>query len=334
MNIYNTNTNSNNNLNNYNRTRKRGRKIITRKTRSLSPKKFKSRRNIRSQEPRINYERLGKGEFGEIHRPPYPCADNKELYFKKYASHNYVSKFMDENAARTELSMAYVIKDLIPDYSDYYCLPEFQCKAAITNVNRKAVLKDTLLIIPYCGISLIDIVENKSPVDFTYDLMLHILKEIHFVINGIQLLHNNKIIHNDLHLGNLMLLTPTFNKNYTNPKLYQILISDFGLTEYLGKYNMDSIFVKRGIREDLNTFVELSLIPLLSTIYNTNVLKMSSNKYLLNLNSMIFRLSTKASRLITSIKNSNNRDTDIEKLNSIIDEYENIYEYIEKNNLV
>ncbi len=307
---------------NYNKTRRRAR--------SLNRKGFKSRKNIRSEEPRRNYTRLGKGAFGQIHRPPYPCADNKELYFEKYASHNYVSKFMEEYDAQKELHISNIIKELITDYNDYYCLPEMKCMAAVTNTNRTSVdLKDTLLILPYCGISLEDIVEGKSSVDFTDDLMLYILKEIRFVITGINMLHHNKIIHNDLHYGNLMLFTPTFNKNYNNPRLYQILIGDFGMAEYLG---IDSpIKIQKGIREDLYGFINTSLIPLLISIYNSKVLYISSNKHYLNINSKIFDILTRSKRLLASInssKNSRNIQGDITRLNDILDRYISMAEYI------
>lgn len=304
-----------------------------RRGRSLNRKVHKTRRNIRSEGPRLNYKKLGEGAYGIVHRPPYPCATNKNTYFKKYASDKYVSKFTDYIDATKEMEMANIIRELIPDHSEYYCLPEFMCDSAVTNVNRQnASLKESLVISPYCGVSLLDLIDSKTTIEFDDEYILYIIKQLQFVIEGVNKLHDNKITHNDLHMGNIMMGLPTKNSNYnTNP--YNLLIADFGLAQHFNIYNSSSAAFLHAIRFDLHMLITEVLIPLSKYIVDIGVLYASPDKKIKRIDSMLIEFIKEAeSKAYIGNRNSiNSKNKDIVKLMYLLNDFKNIGVYIENN---
>jgi len=121
-------------------TRRRSRSL-NRGKRGRTYRKISNRRT-RSLEPYINNsEEIGSGGSGIVSRPPAKCDSllnkkNKKKKFNQndlgaayYGNPNYISKLTEYYSAERELEIGIAIKDVIPNYEDYFCLVEFICNA-------------------------------------------------------------------------------------------------------------------------------------------------------------------------------------------------------------
>jgi serine/threonine protein kinase len=175
---------------------------------------------------------LASGVYGCVFNPAYHC--NGKITHKK----RLVSKLTkDDFTSRTEIDIGNRVKN-IPNYKNYFIVIESSCPIAKKNMKKSAMTssceltkKNTelkhnyvLLYANYVSsIELADYLEKKQYIS-VYELM-RIFIEIR---ERIDMLSKYKIVHNDLHFGNIL-------KSKERGNLY---IIDFGLsicTEYYYK---------------------------------------------------------------------------------------------------
>jgi hypothetical protein len=209
-------------LNRNNRFRRTNRRNNGR-ARSLPPQQ-----NVKSRE-------IDFGGFGVVSRPPARCGSfitrnfNENAFREVYAGdNNYISKLTEFYSASKELNIGIAIKERIPEYYYYYCLVEFICNAPEKkSIERNGDYYGTYAISPYCGITLANYFNAVEVAPFSKFELYHSLPMFQNLVYGLLLLHDNNIVHQDIH-----------DKNILYEKEYGILrLIDFGLAVDFNKNN-------------------------------------------------------------------------------------------------
>ena len=171
---------------------------------------------------------IASGSYGCIYHPSYDCKGNTlndEVYVAKLVKNDYTSK--------TEFDVSNLLKN-----KDGFLLIKKKCSITSTNI-KKEMAKDCELI------------EKKDPkIENKYlllyskfikgkELVKHmkddfsvnkLMKAFCFLCKQIEILIDCKLIHHDLHFGNIM---------YDNEKM-QLIVIDFGLSIIAGKFYENS----------------------------------------------------------------------------------------------
>jgi len=172
-----------------------------------------SNRRARSLEPYINNsEEIGSGGFGIVSRPPAKCDSFLNKNFNQnawraayYGNPNYISKLTEYSSAQRELDTALAIKDVIPNYEDYFCLVEFICNAPVSkSIKRGGDDYNTYAISPYCGITLEDYIRSDITAPINIFELCYLVPSLQYMIRGLQIMHIHHIYHKDIHEGNIL----------------------------------------------------------------------------------------------------------------------------------
>lgn len=194
------------------KTRRRHSRSLNRGKRGRTYRKNSSRR-ARSLEPYINNsEEIGSGGFGIASRPPAKCDSFLNKNFNQnawraayYGNPNYISKLTEYSSAQRELDTALAIKDVIPNYEDYFCLVEFICNAPVSkSIKRGGDDYNTYAISPYCGITLEDYMRSDIIAPITVFELCYLVTSLQYMIIGLQKMHIHHIYHKDIHEGNIL----------------------------------------------------------------------------------------------------------------------------------
>ena len=160
---------------------------------------------------------IGKGEFGEVF-----------LTSKKGT---------DQMFAVKKVSKSLVLQDKVKKYfnNEIYILKQVNHPNIIKLYEIKQTLNNFYLVFDLCnGGGLSNCLEkymkqNKKP--FTQEIAQSIIRQL---VSGLQYLHNNKILHRDLKLDNVLLhFNSEEDKNNFNLLKAQVKIIDFGFARYL-----------------------------------------------------------------------------------------------------
>ena len=188
---------------------------------------------------KIKHKLLGEGSYGCIWKPGINCS-GKNLKNKKQITKIVEIDFLSKN----EIHIGYSIKK-IKGYNKRFgavknfCIVEFNtlinskkldindCKKLINKIeyNNSAIeklLENKFFIfyIKYIGKrSLYEELRNNNIIENNKRYCAKYIHSLYFLLNSIQLLINKKIVHNDLHLNNIM-----YNMDRQTP-----IIIDFGL---------------------------------------------------------------------------------------------------------
>jgi len=172
-----------------------------------------SNRRARSLEPYINNsEEIGSGGFGIVSRPPAKCDSFLNKNFNQnawraayYGNPNYISKLTEYSSAERELEIGIAIKDVIPNYEDYFCLVEFICNAPISkSISLGGDDYNTYAISPYCGITLEDYIRSDINAPINIFELCYLVPSLQYMIIGLQTMHKYHIYHKDIHEGNIL----------------------------------------------------------------------------------------------------------------------------------
>jgi len=161
---------------------------------------------------------IASGAYGCIYHPPYDCKGNdldNDTYITKLVKDDYTSK--------TEYEVSQLLKN-----KEGFILIEKKCSIKSTNI-KKSMAKDCdliekkdpeikkkylLLYSKYnTGIELVKYLKD----DFTIKKMM---KSFLFLCKQIEVLIDNRIVHHDLHFGNIMY----------EPNSNEFIVIDFGLS--------------------------------------------------------------------------------------------------------
>jgi len=168
---------------------------------------------------------IASGAYGCIYHPPYDCkgADLKEDVVSKLVKNDFTSE--------TEYNVSQLLKN-----EKGFLLIKKKCNIASTAIKKmekgcELIDKDPKLDKDYLlmystfinGIELVDYIKK----DFTID---RLMKSFLFLCNQIEIMINHKIIHHDLHFGNIM-----YNYNKKN-----FVIIDFGLAINSSKFYLNN----------------------------------------------------------------------------------------------
>lgn len=170
---------------------------------------------------------LASGSYGCVYYPGYDCNG------KKINNKDYVTKLVENNVVTvTEYTVGGVIKK-IPDYSRHFVVVSKHCPISKSNltlmkkgckmIDKKEKHKYMLLYSKYIrSIELCDyLVENKNVNKF--------IRVYFLLMQKLNILTENGIIHNDLHFGNVLFSLDTSN----------LYIIDFGMAIILEKNFID-----------------------------------------------------------------------------------------------
>jgi serine/threonine protein kinase len=252
--------------------------------------------------------KLGEGAFGTVQRSPLPCAPfegrminntdyNRNIqrninskgrgknlrkmkpymvYLKHFASDKFVSKLTDYPVAHNEYIIGQYIKEKIENWSDYYCLVEYVCKS--DKIATNADPNDTIAILPYCGISLHNLISDKPSIVLNSDEWWFLLDRLKIWIDGVIRLHMNCIYHNDIHDGNVVFNMPISERNVNVDNKYKVLLIDFGQSNIiganLGNNNSREKYIATNQEiDDLDNLVQKVLRPVLEYIIDNNIFK-------------------------------------------------------------
>ena len=160
---------------------------------------------------------VGKGSFGEVF-----------LTSRKGTDQMYAVK---------KVSKSLVLQDKVKKYfnNEIYILKQVNHPNIIKLYEIKQTLNNFYLVFDLCnGGGLSNCLEkymkqNKKP--FTQEIAQSIIRQL---VSGLQYLHNNKILHRDLKLDNVLLhFNSEEDKNNFNLLKAQVKIIDFGFARYL-----------------------------------------------------------------------------------------------------
>ena len=160
---------------------------------------------------------VGKGSFGEVF-----------LASRKGTDQMYAVK---------KVSKSLVLQDKVKKYfnNEIYILKQVNHPNIIKLYEIKQTLNNFYLVFDLCnGGGLSNCLEkymkqNKKP--FTQEIAQSIIRQL---VSGLQYLHNNKILHRDLKLDNVLLhFNSEEDKNNFNLLKAQVKIIDFGFARYL-----------------------------------------------------------------------------------------------------
>jgi serine/threonine protein kinase len=223
-----------------------------------------SNRRARSLEPYINNsEEIGSGGFGIVSRPPAKCDSFLNKNFNQnalraayYGNPNYISKLTEYSSAERELEIGIAIKDVIPNYEDYFCLVEFICNApASKSISLGGDDYNAYAISPYCGITLEDYIRSDINAPINIFVLCYLVPSLQYMIIGLQTMHKYHIYHKDIHEGNIL---------YDSDSGLMRLI-DFGLSDDQRNIKNDNhpAIINEELH-DLDMLVEYVIEPLIN----------------------------------------------------------------------
>jgi len=281
-------TSNGSNSNNNTKTRRRPRSLSVGRRKTLRQRRTRPKSVERLK--KIVAERVGKGSFGTVSRPPKHCKIflsknagniNRAVFEETYLDNpEYVSKQTDIINAEKELEVANYIKENLPDWREYFCLVEFICGAPDEIRNEFGDYLDTIAIAPYCGVPLNDTsigyftkekksgynVYKKPKVYLTEMELCCLVDSLKKLIIGVGKLHSIGVFHQDIHPYNILY-------NFKNGALYLI---DFGGTksfETINKYksqfpnNWESTpYINQARLDDIEQLIYDIISPVLSNI--------------------------------------------------------------------
>jgi hypothetical protein len=233
---------------------------------------------------RLSLKKLGQGAFGLVQRPPQQCSnknDNKVL-LKHYASKEYVSKLTESEKAEQELNIANIIRDKIHDWYDYYCLVEYVCDASAPITSGQDEL-DTLAIMPYCGISLENLISKSPKITIDAHGYWFILYRLKQLIRGINKMNFNNIFHLDIHPGNIAFNWPENRREIKSYSALKLLLIDFGLSVHLPDLASDNTTLLSSEFADLEGLILLVLLPTMEFIVESKMFLTSKEEQLMDL---------------------------------------------------
>lgn len=248
-------------------TRKERGRIYTHKNK----KTIHNTKRSKSLEPVTNNsEEIGAGGFGIVSRPPARCDSFLNKNFNQnawraayYGNPNYISKLTEYSSAERELEVGIAIKDVIPNYENFFCLVEFICNAPESkSINRNGDYYNTYAISPYCGTPLDKYMryDNIAPVNI-FELC-NLVPSIQYMTGGLIKLHLNHIYHKDIHGENIL---------YDSDSGLCRLI-DFGLADdlrHIKSHNSPVIIGQE--HHDLDMLVKNIIIPLIEYLLDSRI---------------------------------------------------------------
>lgn len=221
-------------------TRRRGRSLNRNNRFRRTNRRNNGRARSLPPQQNIKSEEIGSGGFGVVSRPPARCGSfiskninaNQNAFREVYAGdNNYISKLTEYYAAEKELNIGLAIKERIPEYYYYYCLVEFICNAPESkSIERNGDYYGTYAISPYCGVTLTNYFKSVEAAPFNKFELYHSLPMFRSLVIGILLLHDNNIVHQDIHEGNIL-----YEKEYGLLRLI-----DFGLGVDFNRNNQNN----------------------------------------------------------------------------------------------
>ena len=161
---------------------------------------------------------IGKGAFGEVF-----------LTSKKGTKKQFATKKVQKSVALDEKVKKYFNNEI-------YILKNVNHPNIIKLHEIKQTLNNFYLVFEYCNGGCLNnclekYMKNNGNKPFTEEIVQHIMKQ---VVSGIQYLHNNKILHRDLKLDNILLnFDNEKDKNNFNLLKSKVKIIDFGFARYL-----------------------------------------------------------------------------------------------------
>lgn len=218
-------------------TRRRGRSLNRNNRFRRTNRRNNGRAKSLPPQQNIKSEEIGSGGFGVVSRPPARCGSfvskniNEDAFREVYAgNNNYISKLTESYSAERELNIGIAIKERIPEYYYYYCLVEFICNAPEKkSIERNGDYYGTYAISPYCGVPLKSYFKSINVAPYNMFELYHSLPMLQNLVYGILLLHDNNIVHQDIHDGNIL-----YDKEY---ELLRLI--DFGLAVDFNKNNQN-----------------------------------------------------------------------------------------------
>jgi serine/threonine protein kinase len=217
-------------------TKRRGRSL-NRNNRFRQTRRNNTRAKSLPPNQNVKSEEIGSGGFGIVSRPPARCGSfvskniNEDAFREVYAGNpNYISKLTESSSAQKELDIALSIKERIDNYYNYYCLIEFICNAPEKkSIEINGDYYGTYAISPYCGITLKNYLRTATQLPLDKFELYHTLPLLQNLVYGVLLLHENNIVHQDIHDENILYdseynimrlidfgLAIDFNRNYNN----------------------------------------------------------------------------------------------------------------------
>jgi tRNA A-37 threonylcarbamoyl transferase component Bud32 len=190
---------------------------------------------------------LGQGSYGCVYYPGIDC--NAE-----YNKSKYVTKIQIKGSStQNEINIGNIIKEKIKNYNKYFVIIIKSCPITINQINKKNKidLNECKFLKEY-NENFIDPELNNKTLYLTYlkrvngndfntfykiyfkknrniSIIINNYKQLNFSTN---LLYENKIIHNDMHIHNIMV----------NRKNNNLLIIDFGLSFIYNKDIEENIY--------------------------------------------------------------------------------------------
>lgn len=240
----------------------------------------KSFRSIR----RVSHKKLGQGAFGLVHRPPQHCLnkDENKIILEHYASKDYVSKLTESMKADDEINIANIIRKIIPNWYDYYCLVEYVCSASKPIKQGRDDL-DTLAIMPYCGISLENLISESPKITIDAHGYWFILYRLKQLIKGINTLNFNNIFHLDIHPGNIAFNWPENKHEIKSYTALKLLLIDFGQAIHLPDLNPNSVTILSSELNDMENLILKVIIPMCEFIVKSRIFYKSKVEKLIEL---------------------------------------------------
>lgn len=243
----------------------------------------------------LSYKKLGQGAFGLVERPPQQCGDKNDnkVLLKHYASKDYVSKLTENVKAEQELNIANIIRDKISDWYDYYCLVEYTCRAP-TPIKSGMDELDSLAIMPYCGISLENLISKSPTITIDAHGYWFILYRLKQLIRGVNKMNFNNIFHLDIHPGNIAFNWPENKHEIKSYSALKLLLIDFGLSVHLPDLPSDNTTLLSSEFADLEGLILLVIIPTLEFILKSNIFLATKENRLIDLHDDIQKFVSEA----------------------------------------
>jgi hypothetical protein len=218
-------------------TKRRGRSL-NRSNRFRHTQRNNTRAKSLPPNQNVKSDEIGSGGFGIVSRPPARCGSfisrniNQNAFREVYAGNpNYISKLTESSSAQKELNIALSIKDRIENYYDYYCLIEFICNAPEKkSIEINGDYFGAYAISPYCGITLESYLRAARQTPFDKFELYNTLPILQNLVYGVLLLHENNIVHQDIHDENIL-----YDKEYNVMRLI-----DFGLAIDFNRNNSNN----------------------------------------------------------------------------------------------
>ena len=232
----------------------------------------------------LSHKKLGQGAFGLVERPPQQCGnkDDNKILLKHYASKAYVSKLTESDKAQQELDIANIIRSKVHDWYDYYCLVEYICDASSPIKSGMDEL-DTLAIMPYCGISLENLISKSPKIKIDAHGYWFILYRLKQLIRGVNKMNFNNIFHLDIHPGNIAFNWPENKREIKSYSALKLLLIDFGQSIHLPDLPSDNTSLLSSEFSDLEGLILLVLIPTLEFVIKSNMFLDSKEEKLMDL---------------------------------------------------